>query len=154
MNQFNITKDAYKPNSFQHKVLTALSRKEMLCHSELYEATEGVEKFLVSVGEFVTDCLSVMALHQYIVYYQEQWQLTLVGRALLTDLNRRAEQLQPRMLSVAAKKVFKPDVGCYDGAELQVVVSRKGAYDFLGLPSRFGNLLVPHPTAYLAEMGS
>jgi len=41
----------------------------------------------------------------------------------------------------------------YTGEELRDTCLRKGAYDFLALPSRYGDNLVAHPTAHLASLG-
>lgn len=152
MNQFNVAKDAYKAGGFQHKVLK-LVRLEPLSSAALYEAVEGIGQVLVSVAEFVTDCASVMHQHGYLHFDHGKWSITSLGCGVLNELDMKQRAAEPRLVTVAAKKVYKPDPGTYLGLELQAVVYRKGAYDFLALPSRFGDTLIPHPTAHLAEMG-
>ena len=72
----------------------------------------------------------------YVINHQEKWHLTEYGRM---EMNRA--------ISGAAMRIENGStIEKYDGKELRRNVFRKGCYDFLQLPSRFGDTFVPRKT--------
>jgi hypothetical protein len=72
----------------------------------------------------------------YVINYQEKWHLTEYGRM---EMNR--------VISGAAMRIESGSIRePYDGKELRRNVFRRGCYDFLQLPSRFGDNFIPRKT--------
>jgi len=72
----------------------------------------------------------------YVINHQENWHLTEYGRM---EMNRAISGAAMRIESGSVKEP-------YDGKELRRNVFRRGCYDFLQLPSRFGDVFVPRKT--------
>jgi hypothetical protein len=72
----------------------------------------------------------------YVINHDQKWHLTEYGRM---EMNRA--------ISGAAMRIENGSVRePYDGKELRRNVFRRGCYDFLQLPSRFGDNFVPRKT--------
>jgi len=72
----------------------------------------------------------------YVINHDQKWHLTEYGRM---EMNRA--------ISGAAMRIENGSVRePYDGKELRRNISRRGCYDFLQLPSRFGDNFVPRKT--------
>ena len=72
----------------------------------------------------------------YVINHQEKWHLTEYGRM---EMNRAISGAAMRIENGSVKEI-------YDGKELRRNVFRRGCYDFLQLPSRFGDSFVPRKT--------
>jgi hypothetical protein len=72
----------------------------------------------------------------YVINHQEKWHLTEYGRM---EMNRAISGAAMRIENGSVKEI-------YDGKELRRNVQRRGCYDFLQLPSRFGDNFVPRKT--------
>ena len=72
----------------------------------------------------------------YVINFQEKWHLTEYGRM---EMNRAISGAAMRIENGSVKEI-------YDGKELRRNVFRRGCYDFLQLPSRFGDVFVPRKT--------
>jgi len=72
----------------------------------------------------------------YVINHQEKWHLTEYGRM---EMNRAISGAAMRIENGSVKEI-------YDGKELRRNVFRRGCYDFLQLPSRFGDNFVPRKT--------
>lgn len=141
---------SYATKGIEHRTLKALYEGITLGSDELLAI---VKAEALSLADYVTDTLAAMAMAGMVLPVDRDWQLTTAGAACLNFLEAKAKMQAPRPLTVAAKKIYTPRNGDYAGTELQATVARKGAYDFLGLPSRFGDELISHPTSYLAQQG-
>jgi len=72
----------------------------------------------------------------YVINHDQKWHLTEYGRM---EMNRA--------ISGAAMRIENGStIEKYDGKELRRNVFRRGCYDFLQLPSRFGDIFVPRKT--------
>ena len=69
----------------------------------------------------------------YVINHQEKWHLTEYGRM---EMNRAISGAAMRIENGSTTEK-------YDGKELRRNVQRRGCYDFLQLPSRFGDSFVP-----------
>ena len=65
----------------------------------------------------------------YVINFQERWHLTEYGRM---EMNRAISGAAMRIENGSVKEI-------YDGKELRRNVHRRGCYDFLKYPSRFGD---------------
>ena len=72
----------------------------------------------------------------YVINHQEKWHLTEYGRM---EMNRAISGAAMRIENGSTTEK-------YDGKELRMSVFRRGCYDFLQLPSRFGDNFVPRKT--------
>ena len=72
----------------------------------------------------------------YVIHHDEKWHLTEYGRM---EMNRAISGAAMRIENGSVKEI-------YDGKELRRNVFRRGCYDFLQLPSRFGDNFVPRKT--------
>ena len=72
----------------------------------------------------------------YVINHQEKWHLTEYGRM---EMNRAISGAAMRIENGSVREI-------YDGKELRRNVFRRGCYDFLQLPSRFGDNFVPRKT--------
>jgi len=72
----------------------------------------------------------------YVINHQEKWHLTEYGRM---EMNRAISGAAMRIENGSTTEK-------YDGKELRMSVFRRGCYDFLQLPSRFGDVFVPRKT--------
>ena len=72
----------------------------------------------------------------YVINHQEKWHLTEYGRM---EMNRAISGAAMRIEIGSVREI-------YDGKELRRNVFRRGCYDFLQLPSRFGDNFVPRKT--------
>ncbi len=73
----------------------------------------------------------------YVINHQEKWHLTEYGRM---EMNRA---ISGAAMRIESGSVREP----YDGKELRRNISRRGCYDFLKYPSRFGDNLFYHKGA-------
>tara|TARA_R110000868_G_scaffold34559_1_gene124812 strand:+ start:318 stop:632 length:315 start_codon:yes stop_codon:yes gene_type:complete len=73
----------------------------------------------------------------YVINHQEKWHLTEYGRM---EMNRAISGAAMRIENGSIKEI-------YDGKELRRNVFRRGCYDFLKYPSRFGDNLFYHKGA-------
>ena len=83
--------------------------------------------------------LSSLREKGYVIENKPNWVITKFGLEALA--NYKNPKTGPR------KTVNSASVGRYDGAELRHRVQRRGAYDFLNCPTRFGDKLVYRPDA-------
>ena len=137
-------------DGLHHNILQLLFGEAMTSES-LYAALPTKAKRFVSLPELVTDVTSVMVADGYLEYDRPLWRITDRGIGMLNFVNHKAAP--PKVLSVAGKKEYTVPAGIYNGAELRDTCLRKGAYDFLALPSVYGDTHVPHRTA-AAFLGS
>lgn len=144
----------YETNSVEHKLLQQLGEHLTVTAEAMHEVGKAAKVLSFSLSEFMTDIVGKMAMNDHVRRNGDGWSLTVQGGAALNHLNAKAQALRTSQLSIAAKKTYTPSSGEYNGAELKVVVYRRGAYDFLALPSRFGDQLIQHPTAHLAHEGA
>ena len=72
----------------------------------------------------------------YVISHDEKWHLTEYGRM---EMNRA---ISGAAMRIENGSTTEP----YDGKELHRNVFRRGCYDFLQLPSRFGDTFVPRKT--------
>lgn len=138
----------YKLNSLEAQVLKA-TECGGLNSLDLYGKIAPSTAYL-NLASFVTDTLAVMAEQGVMLFRDGVWSH---GPGAFTALSwlgelARAEQIKGK-LTVATGR-YSPPTDHYSGAELQTTCLRKGAYDYLGKPSRIGNEFVNHRTAHLA----
>lgn len=135
-----------KNNSMQHEVLK-LTFIQPRTSADLFRGLSSGVKGTMTLTEFVTDITSIMALDGHVTYADGIWDITSLGADTKQRLD--SDNLPRRVGAIAAKRSYAVAKGSYDGAELRDTCLRKGAYDFLALPSLFANTLVPHKTAAL-----
>ena len=83
--------------------------------------------------------LSALQEKGYIINVGQNWTITKFGvEALANYKNPKAG---------ARKKVNSAMTASYDGSELLHKVQRRGAYDFLSCPTRYGDTLAYRPDA-------
>lgn len=110
-----------------------------LTHKALLKRLSGGPRTMIDLTHAATDNNSVSFHYQrylpelerfgYVVHLQEKWHLTEYGRM---EMNRA--------ISGAAMRIENGStIEPYDGKELRRNVFRRGCYDFLNYPSRFGN---------------
>lgn len=126
-----------KPNSIEHCVLKALK----------FSDGKTLEAIHLSVLELVSEMrlsdlciryLAIMQMNDLIVVSNNRYQLSLVGYGVLTFIDKQPESdTEP---SIAGPVCYQGK-GTYTGEGMKDSVARKGAYDYLNLPSRFGNEL-------------
>ena len=146
MSEIDLRGHGFRVGGLHHSILKMLVT-EPLPSRVLFEGIPESNKRFLSLPEFVTDVTSVMAMDGYLHYEKELWTLTDNGRAMLNFLEYKPPA--PAVLTVAGKQRYNVPAGIYDGAELRGTCLRKGAYNFLALPSLYGNTLVDHPTAHI-----
>jgi hypothetical protein len=151
MSNVDLRNHGIKADALQHEILKCLKLATMNS-KDLYAALPPKSVRLMSVAELVTEVTSVMVVEGHLAYENSEWSLTQKGHTVLNYLSWKPPA--PAELTVAAKKSYTVAQGSYDGAELRDTCLRKGAYDFLALPSLYGTTSVPHRTAsvYLGEM--
>ena len=87
-----------------------------------------------SVSFYYQKYLPELERFGYVISHDEKWHLTEYGRM---EMNRAVSGAAMRIENGSVKEI-------YDGKELRRSVFRKGCYDFLNYPSRFGDNLVYH----------
>ena len=110
-----------------------------LTHRALLKRLSGGPRTMIDLTHAATDNNSVSFHYQrylpelerfgYVVHLQEKWHLTEYGRM---EMNRIISGVAMR---IENGSVTEP----YDGKELRKNVYRRGCYDFLKYPSRFGD---------------
>lgn len=148
MSELDLRGNNYLADGIHSKVLNTLklgsrSTQELMLNIQ-HRLVE-----LLSPSDFVTDCLAVMAVEGHIELRKGEWNIMPNGIAMANFLSFKASKKMK--LSVADHYGYRPSASEYQGHELQTTSPRRGAYDFLALPSRYGSEYVPHPTAHLAE---
>lgn len=138
-----------KIDGVQHHLLRSLLEVPQGSQA-LYNQTTADFKGLYSLSDFVTDGLTVLSEQGYISYADTLWTITVQGRALANFLSMKSRSKS--IPSVAGAWDYQVPRGSYQGTELQATVHRRGAYDFLRCPSRYGDVLVQHPTAHVADL--
>lgn len=138
-----------KVNGVQHRLLKQLLEVPQGSQA-LYNQTTDEFKGLYSLQDFITEGLTSLSAEGYISYADTLWAITVQGRALANflDMKSRSKSIP----TVAGSRDYQVPEGSYSGAELQATVHRRGAYDFLNCPSRYGEMRVQHPTAYIADL--
>lgn len=138
-----------RPGSLQHHILKTLQNSEAKDPDGIWGELLPQKIRLISLDDLRNSYLKTMRESDLISQNGSFYSLTLNGYAMLNFLNLKSSN---RRAPVAAGRLdFKPS-GNYIGEELKGTCARKGAYDYLGLPSKMGNVLVPHPQAHLAEL--
>ena len=89
-----------------------------------------------SVSFYYQKYLPELERFGYVISHDEKWHLTEYGRM---EMNRAVSGAAMRIENGSVKEI-------YDGKELRRNVFRRGCYDFLQLPSRFGDNFVPRKT--------
>lgn len=131
----------FKPDNLNHQILKHLFVGSKTS-AELYKSIPRGKGFL-SLTDFITDVVSVLYAEGYIAYTDGVWSLTSRGASTKNKL----EAPERPVGIVTPRRDYTVDSRSYSGAELRDTCLRKGAYDFLALPSLYGNTLVPHRTA-------
>jgi hypothetical protein len=72
-----------------------------------------------------------------------------VGAIMALEAAKQLQVVKAPVRPVPVPKHLRNE-GTYYGDELSATCHRVGAYDFLGKPSRMGDSLQAHPTAYLS----
>jgi hypothetical protein len=117
-----------------------------LTHRSLLKRLSSGPRTMIDLTHAATDNNSVSFHYQrylpelerfgYVINHDQKWHLTEYGRM---EMNR--------VISGAAMRIENGSVRePYDGKELRRNVFRRGCYDFLQLPSRFGDSFVPRKT--------
>ena len=89
-----------------------------------------------SVSFYYQKYLPELERFGYVISHDEKWHLTEYGRM---EMNRAVSGAAMRIENGSVKEI-------YDGKELRRSVFRRGCYDFLQLPSRFGDNFVSRKT--------
>ena len=89
-----------------------------------------------SVSFYYQKYLPELERFGYVISHDEKWHLTEYGRM---EMNRAVSGAAMRIENGSVKEI-------YDGKELRRNIFRRGCYDFLQLPSRFGDNFVPRKT--------
>lgn len=157
MSELGLRGHNYLPNGIHNQVLLQLSLGNQTTDT-LWKSLVHPLKRLMSLEEFTYDCLGILAQEGHITLVGQDGPVTMAGsECSLTSqgramLNFLASQVaRSKTLTVAAKKEYTVPEGSYKGEELKVSTPRRGAYDFLALPSRIGDEYIQHPTAHLAK---
>jgi hypothetical protein len=137
-----------RAGSLQHHILRALRDVAGKDAEGIWGMLLPQKIRLISLDDLRDSYLKVMQHSDLVVQTGSVYSLSINGYAMLNFLNLKSDNRSK--LSVVKKADLRFS-GNYSGEELKATCDRKGAYDFLGLPSRIGNDLVPHPTAHLAE---
>jgi hypothetical protein len=137
-----------RAGSLQHHILRTLKDLEGKDAEGIWGMLLPQKIRLISLDDLRGAYLKVMKDSDLVTQVGSVYSLTINGYAMLNFLNLKADN---RSKLSPVKKADLATSGSYSGEELKATCDRKGAYDFLGLPSRIGNALVPHPTAHLAE---
>jgi len=117
-----------------------------LTHRSLLKRLSSGPRTMIDLTHAATDNNSVSFHYQrylpelerfgYVINHDQKWHLTEYGRM---EMNR--------VISGAAMRIENGSTTeKYDGKELRMSVFRRGCYDFLQLPSRFGDNFVPRKT--------
>lgn len=138
-----------RAGSLQHHVLRALKDLEGKDAEGIWGTLLPQKIRLISLDDLRDSYLKVMIVSDLVTQNGSLYSLTINGYAMLNFLNLKSSNRSK--LSIVKRADLRTS-GSYSGEELKATCDRKGAYDFLGLPSRMGNELVPHPTAHLAEV--
>ena len=85
-----------------------------------------------SVSFYYQKYLPELERFGYVISHDDKWHLTEYGRM---EMNRAVSGAAMRIENGSVKEI-------YDGKELRRSVFRRGCYDFLNYPSRFGDNLV------------
>ena len=133
----------FKPDNLNHEILKLLFTGSKTS-AELYKGIPSGKGFL-SLTDFITDVASVLSAEGYITYTDGVWDITSRGASIKSKL----EAPERPVGIITPKRDYTVDSRSYSGLELKDTCLRKGAYDFLALPSLYGNTLVPHRTAGL-----
>jgi hypothetical protein len=137
-----------RAGSLQHHILRALRDVAGKDAEGIWGMLLPQKIRLISLDDLRDSYLKVMQHSDLVVQTGNVYSLSINGYAMLNFLNLKSDN---RNKLAIVKKADLRTSGNYSGEELKATCDRKGAYDFLGLPSRIGNDLVPHPTAHLAE---
>lgn len=138
-----------RAGSLQHHILRALKDLEGKDAEGIWGTLLPQKIRLISLDDLRDSYLKVMVVSDLVTQNGSLYSLTINGYAMLNFLNLKSDNRSK--LSIVKRADLRTS-GNYSGEELKATCDRKGAYDFLGLPSRMGNELVPHPTAHLAEV--
>lgn len=148
MSELYLRGHSYVPNGIHNQVLLQLSLLPKGAGG-LWEDLVHPLKRMISFSDFKTDCLGTLEAEGHITLTGSEYSLTPEGRAMLNFL--ASQSVKPQTLTVAAKKEYTVPTGFYQGEELRISTFRRGAYDFLALPSLYGSEYKSHPTAHLAR---
>ena len=135
--------------SLQHHILKSLRNIDGKDAEGIWGALLPQKVRLISLDDLRNSYLKVMKVSDLVTQVGSIYSLSLNGYAMLNFLNLKADS---RSKLSTVKRADLRTSGLYLGEELKGTCTRPGAYDFLGLPSRMGNELIPHPTARLAEV--
>jgi len=110
-----------------------------LTHRSLLKRLSSGPRTMIDLTHAATDNNSVSFHYQrylpelerfgYVINHQEKWHLTEYGRM---EMNRA---ISGAAMRIESGSIREP----YDGKELRRNVQRRGCYDFLKYPSRFGD---------------
>ena len=148
MSELDLRGHNYLPDGIHNQVLLQLSLNAQSLDG-IWDSLVHPLKRLMSLNDFKIDCLEVLVSEGRIQLAGAEYSITGQGRAMLNFL--ASQSAKPKTLTVAAKKSYTVPIGFYNGAELKVSTPRRGAYDFLAMPSRYGDEYKAHPTAHLAQ---
>ena len=117
-----------------------------LTHRSLLKRLSSGPRTMIDLTHAATDNNSVSFHYQrylpelerfgYVINHDQKWHLTEYGRM---EMNRAISGAAMRIENGSTTEK-------YDGKELRMSVFRRGCYDFLQLPSRFGDIFVPRKT--------
>jgi hypothetical protein len=148
MSELDLRGNEYLPGGLQQQVLLVLSIGNYTV-DRVWDTLVHPLKRMLSITEFQRECLDVLEHEGHVSYFDSKYSLTSEGRVMLNFL--ASQNVRSKTLTIAAKKEYTVPEGSYQGDELKVSTPRRGAYDFLALPSRYGDDYVQHPTAHLAK---
>lgn len=140
-----------RAGSLQHHILKTLKDIEGKDAEGIWGTLLPQKIRLISLDDLRDSYLKVMKVSDLVTQVgsvYSVYSLTINGYAMLNFLNLKSANRSK--LSVVNKADLRTS-GKYLGEELQGTCFRPGAYDFLGLPSRIGDELKPHPSANMAE---
>ena len=138
-----------RPGSLQHHILKCLKDSDPKDADAIWGALLPQKIRLISLDDLRNNYLKSMRLSDLVSQNGHLFALTLNGYAMLNFLNLKAGTRRS-VTTVVSRAAFQAS-GVYTGEELKGTCLRKGAYDYLSLPSRMGGELVPHPQAHLSE---
>ena len=140
-----------RAGSLQHHILKALRNVEGKDAEGIWGTLLPQKIRLISLDDLRNAYLKTLRTSELVTQAGSIYSLTLDGYATLNFLNLKSDS-KARNKLIMVKSADLKTSGRYLGEELTASCGRAGAYDFLGLPSRIGNELIPHPTAHLAEV--
>lgn len=137
--------------SIQHHILGVLKDSDSKDMETIWGDLLSKEKIrAISLEDLGAKFLKVMKDSDLVSQSGNSFSLTLNGYAILNFLDLKAHWRKDASTTLV-KQAMPLWSGIYEGNELKATCPRKGAYDYLSLPSLMSGALVPHSQAHLAQ---